>query len=81
MCRIIRDDAGKVSKGLTAEGLIWARQEVWVLFLSREGVPFIFVSAPKTLQRKHPGSCCQSLSIIMKKGIHFISAWATGGLK
>ena len=47
MCRIIRDDAGKVSKGLTAEGLIWARQEVWVLFLSREGVPFIFVSAPK----------------------------------
>ena len=47
MCRMIQDDAGKVSKGLMAEGLIWARQEVWVLFLSREGVPFISMSAPK----------------------------------
>lgn len=28
MCRMIQDDAGKVSKGLMAEGLIWARQEV-----------------------------------------------------
>lgn len=45
--RMIRDDAGKVSKGLTAEGLIWERQEVWVLFLTREGVPFISLSAPK----------------------------------